>query len=173
MLNSPAQIRVEEGARSQGDRDPEPYTTYLAFYATPVEAVPAALARFEGGIELVGAATRSADQGVRVELLWHATAELVDDFTVFVHYTRDGQRIAQDDAQPAGGHYPTTRWQPGDLIHDGHLISLPPGEIQRGSGDQLLLGLYRAADGQPLNVLDQAGNPAGTSVTIPINGIMR
>jgi 4-amino-4-deoxy-L-arabinose transferase-like glycosyltransferase len=173
MLNSPAEIRVEEGARSQGDRDPEPYTTYLAFYATPVEAVPSALAHFEGGIELVGVSLESTASGVPVELLWHATASLADDFTVFVHYTLDGQRVAQDDAQPAGGHYPTSRWQPGDLIHDQHLISLPLGGTQGGSGAQLVLGLYRAEDGQPLNVLDQAGNPAGTSVTIPINEIIQ
>jgi 4-amino-4-deoxy-L-arabinose transferase-like glycosyltransferase len=171
MLNASAEIRVEEGARSQGDRDPEPYTTYLAFYVRPVEGVPVELARFEDGIELVGATTRVVDQDVQVELLWHSTEVPADDLTVFVHYVRDGQRIAQDDAQPAGGHYPTSRWQPGDLVHDGHLISLPPGKTQAGSGDRLILGLYRAEDGRPVNVLDRAGNPVGTSVTIPISEI--
>ncbi len=171
MLNAPAEIRVEEGALSQGDRDPEPYSTYRAFYVTPVETIPSAMARFQGGVELVGATLHTADQGVRIGLLWHATARLPDDYAIFVHYVRDGERIAQDDAQPASGHYPTSRWHAGDLIHDDHLISLtgPPDPAR----DQVLAGFYRPDDSQRLDLLDQANNPAGTYVTLPVSEILR
>jgi hypothetical protein len=169
MLNAPAEIRVEEGALSQGDRDPQPYTTYLAFYVTPVETMPPALARFQGGVELVGATVQPADQGVHVRLRWHATARLADEYVVFVHYVRDGQRIGQDDAQPAGGHYPTSRWRAGDLINDDHLITLttPPDPAR----DQIFLGFYRPDDSQRLDLLDQAGNPAGTFLALPVSEI--
>ena len=169
MPSVPAEIRVVAGALSQGDLDPEPFTTYRVFYVTPVETVPPPLARFQGGVELVAAQVRSTDQGVHVELCWHATARLSDDYTVFVHYMRDEQRIAQDDAQPAGGHYPTSQWRAGDLVHDEHLIPLiePPDS----SRDQIILGLYRPEDSQHLDRLDQTGNPAGTVFALPVNAI--
>lgn len=169
MLNAPAEIRVEEGALSQGDRDPEPFTTYRAFYVTPVGALPPALAQFQAGVELVGAGMWSADQGVRVELRWHATAPLTENYTVFVHYVRDGERIGQGDAQPAGGHYPTSRWRAGDLIHDEHVIIVPVAPDP--ARDQVLLGFYRPADGQRLDLLDQAGNPANTFFALPVSAI--
>jgi 4-amino-4-deoxy-L-arabinose transferase-like glycosyltransferase len=171
MLNAAAEIRVTEGALSQGDRDPEPYTTDLAFYITPVEALPPVMARFQGGVELVGATAQARGQDVRVELLWHATARLPDDYAVFVHYLRDGDRIAQGDAHPAGGHYPTQRWRAGDLIHDQHAITLPgPPDPAR---DQIWVGFYHPASGQRLDVLDQANNPAGTFVALPVSEILR
>jgi 4-amino-4-deoxy-L-arabinose transferase-like glycosyltransferase len=171
MLSEPVDMRVEEGALSQGDQDAEPFTTYRAFYITPLQPVPSALVRFQGGVELVDAKAESADQGMRVELSWHATERLTDDYTVFVHYMRDGQRLGQHDAQPASGHYPTSRWRVGDLVHDDHLIVLPgPPDPAR---DQIILGLYRSQDGQRLDVLDPAGNPAGTFVTLPVNEVLR
>jgi hypothetical protein len=162
---------VEEGASSKGDRDPEPFTTFRVFYVAPVQAVPSSLARFQGGVELVDVKLRSVDQGARVELLWHAGGRLPDDYVVFVHYLRDGERIAQDDIQPAGGHYPTSRWRTGDLVHDGHLLPLP-GQPDPAR-DQIVLGMYRAMDGQQLDVLDQAGNPAGTFITLPVGDVIQ
>ncbi len=162
----PIEIRVEEGALSQGDRDPEPFATYRAFYITPSQPVFPPLVRFQGGVELIDATVRMADQGVSVELLWHATERLPDDYTVFVHYMRDGQRIGQHDAQPAGGQYPTSRWNAGDLIHDDHLVALPGPPDP--SHDQIILGLYRAEDGRPLDVLDEAGQAAGNFAVLPV-----
>jgi hypothetical protein len=171
MLTQPAGIRVIEGARSQGDRDPEPFTTYRAFYVTPVQAVPSALARFQGGVELVGVTARPTDQGIIVELCWHAKADLVEDYTVFVHYLRDGQRIAQDDAQPTGGHYPTSRWQVDDLVSDDHFVDLP--DSPEPDRDQIVVGLYLPEDGSYLDLLDHAGNPAGMSVTLPLAEVLQ
>jgi len=168
MLGAPIEIRVEEGALSQGDRDSEPYRTFLAFYVAPVETAPPALARFAGGVELVSATVRPTAGGAQVELHWRATAPVPDDYTVFVHYLRDGERVGQHDAQPAGAHYPTRRWQPGDLIHDEHFVSL---DVSLDSArDALRIGLYRATDGQALDVLDAADNPAGTFVVLPVGG---
>jgi len=170
MLNAPAEIRVAEGALSQGDRDPQPFTTYRAFYVTPVDSVAPALARFQGGVELVGATMQRTNQGVRVALRWHATARLASEYTVFVHYIRDGQRIGQSDVQPANGHYPTSRWRAGDLINDDHFVTLAdPLDVAR---DQIFVGLYRPDDSQRLDLLDQAGNPAGSFVALPISEIL-
>jgi hypothetical protein len=163
------EICVEEGALSQGDRDPEPFTTYLVFTVTPVGNAAPALARFQGGVELVGAAVRKVDQGVNVELRWYSTASIPDDYVIFVHYLQDEQRIAQDDAMPAGGRYPTSLWQIGDLICDNHLIHLP--NAPDPNRDQIRLGFYRSGDDQRLDLLDHAGNPAGTYLTLPVGAI--
>lgn len=170
-LNEAVELRVEEGPPSKGDRDPEPFTTFRVFYVVPVQAVPSSWARFQGGVELVDVKLRPMDQGVRVELLWHSGGRLPDDYIVFVHYLRDGERIAQDDVQPAGGHYPTTRWRTGDLVHDDHFLPLP-GQPDPAR-DQIVLGMYRATDGQQLDVLDQAGNPAGTFITLPVADVIQ
>jgi hypothetical protein len=167
MIDAPAKVSVEEGALSQGDRDPEPYSTFLTFYVTPVAAEPQALARFQDGVELVGAKVGMGDQVVCVELSWYATAPLTDDFTVFAHYVRDEQRMAQDDAQPAGGRYPTSLWRAGELVLDEHCITLPG--LPDPSRDEIYLGFYRPEDGQRLDLLDQAGNPVSTFLALPIS----
>jgi 4-amino-4-deoxy-L-arabinose transferase-like glycosyltransferase len=167
---TPVEITVRAGPLSQGDRDPQPYTTYRALYIRPVETLPPTLARFQGGVELVGATVEPTAQGVRVRLRWYATAPLGEDYTIFVHYVRDGQRLGQGDAQPAGGHYPTSRWRAGELINDDHPITLSvPLDPAR---DQIFLGFYRPETGQRLDLLDPAGNPAGTYIALPINEIL-
>jgi 4-amino-4-deoxy-L-arabinose transferase-like glycosyltransferase len=171
MWDGPVEVQTVEGAKSQGDRDPEPFTTYLAFFIAPAGAPPPALARFQSGVELVGVRAQPVAQGMEIELLWHATTSLADDYTIFVHYLREGQRLGQDDAQPAAGHYPTSRWGIGDLIHDWHTIPLPGAhDLAR---DQILVGLYRTPDGAPLSLLDQAGNPSGTYLVIPLAEVPR
>jgi hypothetical protein len=188
LLPAPAEVVVEEGPLSQGDRDPEPFTTYLAFFATaPDPAIPA-LARFSGGVELLGVAVTPVDGstlpsqgsestppltggsggGLRVRLRWRATAPLAEDYTVFLHYLRDGERIAQADSRPAGGHYPTTIWRPGDVVNDDHYVegvseSLP-------GHDGLIIGFWQPESGAVLYLLDEAGNPAGDWIEVPVDG---
>jgi hypothetical protein len=166
MLSAPAKIRVVRGPLSQGDRDPQPFTTYRAFYVTPVETPPPAVARFQDGVQLVDSTVRRVPGGVSIELAWYATADLGEDYTVFVHYVRDGQRLGQGDAQPAEGYYPTRLWRAGDLVHDTHWIAME--EVPDPARDQIYLGFYRPQDGQRLDLLDQAGNPAGTYFILPV-----
>jgi len=177
LLPAPTEITVEEGPLSQGDRDAEPFTTYLAFFATPTDPAAPVLARFSGGVELLGVEATPADppplagEGTRrmgVRLRWRATAPLTEDYTVFLHYLRDGERIAQADSQPAGGRYPTTAWRPGDIVNDDHYVeeigaSLP-------DHDTLLLGFWQPESGGKLKLLDGAGNPAGDWIEVPANG---
>lgn len=170
LLPSPAEITVEEGPLSQGDRDPEPYTTYLAFFATPPDPATPAQARFSGGVELLGvevAPTESiapslvgeAGGGIRIRLRWRATEPLAEDYVVFLHYLRDGELVAQADDRPAEGRYPTTLWHPGDMVNDDHHVAgvgIPlPGR------DVLRFGFWQPESGAKLFLLDEAGNPAG------------
>jgi hypothetical protein len=159
---------VEVGPGSLGDRDTVPYTTYVAFYGTLPDPFAPARARFASGVEFLGATVEPAGRDLRVWLRWRATALLPEDYTVFVHYLRDGERIGQADSAAASGYYPTDRWQPGDVINDDHLIQ-GVGEPIPGS-DVLRFGLWRPESGEVLYVLDDAGHPASDWLEIPVGG---
>jgi 4-amino-4-deoxy-L-arabinose transferase-like glycosyltransferase len=181
LVPAPAELSVEEGPLSQGDRDPEPYRTYLAFFGAPADPAAPVLARFSEGIELLGvqvtpvdvgsSASGGGDQGgVQVRLRWRATAPLAEDYTVFLHYLRDGERIAQADGRPAGGRYPTAAWRPGDVIDDDHYV---PGVGAPLPGhDVLLFGLWQPESGVTLSLLDEVGNPVGDWFEVPVDGLL-
>lgn len=67
------------------------------------------------------------DLGVaEVTLYWLALRETAQDYKTFVHLLGpDGAVIAQHDGDPVGGYTPTTRWRPGQIIIDRHVIELP------------------------------------------------
>ncbi len=62
-----------------------------------------------------------------VTLYWMALRETGQDYKAFVHLLgADGSVIAQHDGDPVGGFTPTSRWRPGEIIVDRHVIPLPP-----------------------------------------------
>ena len=167
LLPHPAAITVLEGPLSQHDRDTGPFTTYLAFLATRPGPTPPPQARLQGGVEFLGATVIPQEDGaVRVRLRWRATAPLAGEYAVFLHYRRDGQTVGQGDSPPAGGRYPTPLWQPGDVLNDDHIV---PGVGRPQPGrDELVFGLWNPQTGEYLSVLDEAGNPAGVEIRVPI-----
>ena len=78
----------------------------------------------------------------RLTLFWSPLQPLPFDYTVFVHI-RDGAGavVAQRDAQPLAGRYPTSQWQAGETIIDLHQITLPT-DLPAGQY-QVWIGLYR------------------------------
>jgi hypothetical protein len=112
--------------------------------------------------------TKLEGDQARLRLRWRATAPLAGDYTIFAHYLRDGERLTQSDARPAGGHYPTTVWRAGDVVVDDHVFdgvdALLPGR------DTLLFGLWQPESGAVLYLLDEAGNPAADWLTVPVEG---
>ncbi|MCS7283372.1 MAG: hypothetical protein NZ769_08525 [Anaerolineae bacterium] len=167
LLPHPAEVTVIEGPLSQHDRDTEPFVTYIAFAAVRPGPVPPPQARLSGGVELLGAQVTPLEGGaVRVRLRWRATAPLDGDYTVFLHYRRDGQTIGQGDGPPAGGRYPTSIWQSGDIVNDDHVVP-SVGSPQPGR-DEIVFGLWNPQTGEYLSVLDEAGNPAGVEVRMPV-----
>lgn len=90
---------------------------------------------------------------LKTTLYWRADAEMTVDYTVFVHLADAANKpVAQHDARPQGGAYPTTVWQRGDVVADSHTIDVP----RDAAGEfRLLVGLYDAASGVRV--------PAGTS----------
>ncbi len=60
---------------------------------------------------------------------WHATEQVPRDLTAFAHIgtglPEQAPLVAQRDASPCLGLYPTTQWLPGDQIPDGFAIQIP------------------------------------------------
>ena len=74
---------------------------------------------------------------------------------------RAARVVAQHDGTPAGGFVPTSWWLPRDMITDTHTISLsklPAGRYW------MLVGMYNAADGQRMEVLNPATGLSHASV---------
>ena len=85
-----------------------------------------------------------------VTLHWRALASPTDDLTAFVHLWEPGATapVAQSDAPPRGGWYPTSVWQTDDCVPDIHRLPVPsdlaPGRYP------LWAGMYRPEDGTRL-----------------------
>lgn len=122
----------------------------LVIAALPIgmDVAPAAAApphRFANGAALAGFALSStavsAGAPLSVTLRWQTERYLAEDYTVFVHLAQsDGRPVAQADGAPQNGVYPTSLWNPGELINDVHVLQAPasvaPGVYR------LLVGLY-------------------------------
>jgi hypothetical protein len=97
-------------------------------------------------------------ESLAVELHWQAVERLERDYTVFVHLVggynpaTGGPVWAQDDSYPLQGGHPTTRWLPGQVVVDRHVIEIPPGTPT--GRYQIEVGLYNALTGERLRVTD-------------------
>lgn len=83
---------------------------------------------------------------LQITLRWRARRPIDQDYVVFVHVTPpSGIPVAQQDARPVGGSFPTTAWTPGQLVNDVYRVMLPanvpPGRYQ------IRVGMY--PKGQP------------------------
>ncbi len=108
--------------------------------------------------------TRHAVPGGYVELtlIWQALEPTSVDYHTFTHLYDEEAMRGQLDGQPVCGGFPTSRWQPGQIVVDPYRIPIwedaPPGQVP------LLVGLYDFATMQRVPVLAPDGSPAGDSV---------
>jgi hypothetical protein len=110
-------------------------------------------------IRLIGHEVKSivkAGETLRPRLYWQARAPMAEDYTAFVHLLDEGGRLrAQQDWQPQRGDYPTSLWQRGEVIWDGHEIPLPP-DLPAGTY-RLVAGMYLLESMERLPVFDETG----------------
>jgi len=105
---------------------------------------------FGGVLRLIGVETRRVGTELEVRPTWRVEAAPGRDYTVFVHALDGlGRIVAQGDAPPLDGGYPTSLWEPGEVIVDRYVLALPAGTSGRL---RLLLGLYRPDTGERLPV---------------------
>jgi hypothetical protein len=89
-----------------------------------------------------------------VAFTWTALKQPDKDYTLFVHVLdAAGNMIAQSDAQPFDGQYPTGLWDANERVRDARQIKLPEGAAR------LRIGWYDAPTGQRLPALKADGAP--------------
>ena len=108
----------------------------------------------------------SPGDALPIDLLWQAAPDFVPEPLVIVAQLLDeaGQVAASLEVEPLDGRYPTTQWQPGELVRDRHTLATPA-SIKPGVY-QLVVGLYRAADGQRLATRDGPMGLARSDVAV-------
>jgi hypothetical protein len=164
LLPRNARIEAHGGPLTKGDLEEAPYEAYVAYTATPMAERPTDyLAHFGGQIALLDYAVEISDRGLRVQLVWEALESPTENYTVFVHL-RDGERvIAQDDGEPATGHYPTNLWRRGDVVVDTHALEIPElGE----SEPKLAVGLYILRTRELLKAVTPTGETSGDGLIL-------
>jgi len=120
----------------------------------PEEGRLSADVRFSDVIALTHAWIVPAPDGVNVHLCWQALGTMSTDYTVFVHLDEGaGAPLAAGDGPPLGGGFPTSLWQPGDVVLDTHHLPTAP-----VAGQRVTVGLYNFADGARLPAT-AAGQP--------------
>jgi uncharacterized membrane protein len=99
------------------------------------------------------AAVLSPGDSIPVELLWQGAPDFqAEPLVVVVQLLDSDDNVAASlEAEPLGGRYPTTQWQPKELVRDRHVLLVPDG-VAPGTY-RLIVGLYRAADGQRLTAI--------------------
>jgi hypothetical protein len=124
-------------------------------------------ADFGEAISLRGYDLTREGESVQMTLYWASLKAMDKDYTVFVHvWDEAGQTVMQADHPPAAGQYPTSLWDPGEIIPDHFSLPLPPG-LKPGRY-QIVLGWYEPGSGARLPLPDTADNSLRlTEVNLP------
>jgi hypothetical protein len=114
-----------------------------------------------------GTSTTAGPANLHVVLYWRAESKINQDLTVFVHLAAaDEHVVAQQDHVPVDGTWPTTAWEPGELIVDAYDLNanLTPGSYS------LIAGMYVPETLTRVPVSDAAGisQPGNRLVLSPI-----
>ncbi len=133
----------------------------LAFVAQePIFALPDGITRetavFQANAAPLIQLEGYTQQANSLTLYWRALAKMPTNYTRFVHLVdpASGSIIAQADGYTQGNSYPTSQWQPGEIIADT-VPNLPAGDYA------VFVGFYEnLGDAWPrLTAVDPNGNP--------------
>jgi hypothetical protein len=99
-----------------------------------------------------------AGQPLTLTLYWQALQPMDLSYTVFLHLLGPSNEIfGQKDSLPQDGTYPTSAWQPGEVVIDQRTFTVDPGAPPMTH--TLEVGMYRLETLARLPVLDAAGQP--------------
>jgi 4-amino-4-deoxy-L-arabinose transferase-like glycosyltransferase len=113
-----------------------------------------------------------AGQQAILELRWRALQRPVTDYTVFAHLVdSQGQLVVGNDQPLTDGYYPSSLWEPGEIITHTHRLSLPA--LLPADSYEIRVGVYEPITGRRLMLRDSTGRPVQgdqfplTTVAIP------
>lgn len=170
VLASASMIAVSSGDQVPGVQDNPPYTLFVRFGSEDLNLQRPPAASFGDQLQLHGAEVVELEDGrLQINLYWQADNDVEDDLVVFIHVLGEDGLIGQDDAPLAEGRWSGEWWRPDLLIHETHTLDLD--ESYDPTQHEILLGLYKARDGQRLQVRRAGDNEAvGTTWAIGVGG---
>jgi hypothetical protein len=126
----------------------------------------------EGLVTLLGYDWSLEPEALDLTLYWRCDAPLPTDYTTFVHVRdatgqvsgQSGSIVAQMDRPTGSGAYPTSLWDPGEIIRDSIQVPVPP-QVPTGEYE-IVVGLYDFATGRRLFVLNQNGESIGDHIRL-------
>jgi hypothetical protein len=147
---------------------PEPFPLYEIFEvpagADALDPPILTSATFGAAIRLMGysldALTARRGDVLTLTLYWQAETRPEADYTAFVHLFAPGGEAsapaAQSDSPPCDGGYPTSRWEPGEIVVDTRTLTLPADYAANSA--RLAVGMYAwpAPDRLPITGADAA-----------------
>ncbi len=152
-------VSAEAGPMAKGDLEIEAYPLYVRYGVDPPPTWPT-LAVFDRAVELRQATvTQHGDRQLQIDLYWSTQTELDRPLVTFVHVASAEGLVGQSDSKPAQGYWPSEWWQPGQVVHDQHIIDLK--EDYNDSRQQILIGLYDAETRDRLPISEPLRGSAG------------
>ncbi len=131
-------------------------------------------ARWENGI-LLRAYQTDADQLRAGEMsewtfYWTTTQPIQNDVTVFIQLTdAQGEIVAQADHDPMQGAYPTSLWQPKEIVADTFSLTLPP-NLATGTYT-LKLGWYERATNERVKIASPRAEDDALKIQIQFDSL--
>jgi hypothetical protein len=121
---------------------------------TPAPLAHLQSADFGDALALVGWSAQPQTvnpETLNLTVVWQAKRALTRRYTAFVHLEKTGgNKVTQDDHEPLGGIYPTTRWAVYEMVRDVYMLNIPrdlaPGKYA------VRVGWYDAETGDRLPV---------------------
>ena len=105
---------------------------------------------------------------LRLTLYWQRTGPVTRAYKVFTQVlSADDSKIAQNDAQPLLGAYPTDRWQLGEIVASSFVLPLPAGPAP--GVYRLVTGLYDEATGERLHLANGDDRVVLATFSLPIH----
>ena len=149
---TPLRVKISAGPLARGDLDAQPHVGYLMVQTEPIsETQPPPEAQFENGLRLLGHSIEALDdEHWRLRTLWETDRPIEGDHAFFVHLLKVNQVLETQDGDSGNGFYPLRLWQPGQVIVDERLLTVPP---QTDPAQLLIeLGVYDRTTNQRVKV---------------------
>jgi len=129
------------------------------------------ITEFAGGPTLIGydlsAPSAHPGESIYLVLYWLTTTAPMEDQVSFIHIGKGRHSdplVANHDAQICGSTYPTSRWSPGEIILDSHVLTVaddaPPDVYE------IAIGIYRVSDKIRLEIVPSDHPALDNRVTV-------
>lgn len=166
-----ATLKGYPSATSSGEPAPVGVATLRVLPLQPAPGLvpPAAPVVFDDRVRLdgfrLGNPVAHPGDALDLDLYWQALAPVGEDLQVFVHLVDEhGERVAGYDTAPLQGWWPTSAWEPGQILRDHYPLVLPS-QLRPGRY-QLQTGLYRLATLERLPATGTTGTTADDAAVV-------